>query len=152
MSKDTVNHPSHYNTGRFEVIEVIEDWRLSFHLGNTIKYIARADHKGKPVEDLQKARWYLDREIELRSMAAVQSDIVAMIQQNLPFVHPGLYSFEALMKQIGAKPKNSEEVSKAGKALQKAGGDVGHGRRLIFVRKARKRYYRIQGPAGDIPF
>lgn len=58
-----VNHPRHYNFGTIEVIDVIEDWNLGFHLGNTIKYIARAPHKGSELEDLKKARWYLDRKI-----------------------------------------------------------------------------------------
>jgi Protein of unknwon function (DUF3310) len=60
---DHVNHPSHYKLGNVEVIDAIESWCLGFHLGNAVKYIARADHKGKRLEDLQKARWYLDREI-----------------------------------------------------------------------------------------
>jgi hypothetical protein len=56
-----IDHPKYYNTGNIEVIEAIEDWKLGFHLGNAIKYIARAQHKGKLVEDLQKAKWYLER-------------------------------------------------------------------------------------------
>lgn len=60
---ETVDHPKHYNQGQFEVIDVIEDWNLGFCLGNTVKYIARAGHKGDRLEDLKKARWYLDREI-----------------------------------------------------------------------------------------
>jgi hypothetical protein len=61
---DPVNHPSHYVAGRrHEPIDVIEDWRLGFHLGNTVKYIARAGRKEDASEDLRKARWYLDREI-----------------------------------------------------------------------------------------
>lgn len=63
---EAVNHPAHYNVGKIEVIEAIEDWNLNFSLGNAIKYIARADHKDKPLEDLKKARWYIDREIERR--------------------------------------------------------------------------------------
>lgn len=63
---DNVNHPSHYNSGDIEVIDAIEDWNLDFCLGNAVKYIARADHKGKPVEDLEKAIWYLEREVERR--------------------------------------------------------------------------------------
>ena len=63
VSKEAVNHPQHYNTGKHEVIDVIEDWKLSFNLGNTVKYIARHEHKEKPVEDLLKAWWYLTREI-----------------------------------------------------------------------------------------
>lgn len=62
-----VDHPSHYNVGRIEVIDAIEEWGLNFNLGNAVKYIARADHKGKPIEDLEKARWYIEREIERRA-------------------------------------------------------------------------------------
>lgn len=61
---DKVNSPSHYNAGAIEVIDAIEDWQLGFHLGNVVKYVARAGHKGAKVEDLKKARWYLNREIE----------------------------------------------------------------------------------------
>lgn len=60
----TVDHPKHYNAGRIEVIDAIEDWKLGFHLGNVVKYVARAEHKGKPLEDLKKAQWYLNRAIE----------------------------------------------------------------------------------------
>ena len=63
---NAVNHPAHYNVGKIEVIDAIEDWGLGFSLGNAIKYIARADHKGRPVEDLEKAVWYIRREIERR--------------------------------------------------------------------------------------
>lgn len=65
----TVNHPSHYNAGKYEVIDVIEDWSLGFNLGNAVKYIARADHKGDAVTDLEKAEWYIRREIERRKGA-----------------------------------------------------------------------------------
>ncbi|MBS1960721.1 MAG: DUF3310 domain-containing protein [Bdellovibrionales bacterium] len=62
---DVVNHPSHYTDGKIEVIEYIEDKKLGFNLGNTIKYISRAGKKNpdKEIEDLQKAKWYLEREI-----------------------------------------------------------------------------------------
>ena len=60
---DAVNHPSHYTKGKIEVIDFIEDQQLGFHLGNVVKYVARADAKGKMLEDLEKARWYLDRKI-----------------------------------------------------------------------------------------
>ena len=65
MSKEMIDHPLHYNTGRYEAIDVIEDWNLGFNLGNTIKYISRAGHKDKDkiIEDLKKALWYLIREI-----------------------------------------------------------------------------------------
>lgn len=63
---DLVNHPPHYTQGRFEVIEVIEDWKLNYKLACVIKYIARCDFKNDPLQDLKKARWYLDREIVQR--------------------------------------------------------------------------------------
>lgn len=62
---DVVNHPKHYNHGKFECAEVIEDWKLGYHLGNCVKYICRCEHKGKKLEDLKKAKWYLDRQIQL---------------------------------------------------------------------------------------
>lgn len=63
---DNVNHPKHYTEGRkYEPIEVIEDWKLDFCLGNAVKYISRAGRKDetKTIEDLEKAKWYIDREI-----------------------------------------------------------------------------------------
>lgn len=63
---DVVNHPSHYTDGKIEVIDFIEDKGLNFHRGNAVKYIARAGKKdkSKEAEDLRKAVWYLNREIE----------------------------------------------------------------------------------------
>ena len=65
---DSVNHPQHYGgaTNPYEAIKVIEAWGLGFCLGNAIKYIARAGKKADLIEDLKKARWYLDREISTR--------------------------------------------------------------------------------------
>lgn len=64
---DAVNHPTHYTAYGAEVIEITE--HLNFCMGNAVKYIARADLKGKPLEDLKKARWYIDREIARREQA-----------------------------------------------------------------------------------
>lgn len=63
---DNVNHPSHYTDGNIEVIDFIEDKKLNYHLGNAVKYISRAGKKDpeKYTEDLQKAVWYLQREID----------------------------------------------------------------------------------------
>lgn len=63
---DMIDRPPHYTATRVEPIDVIEAWGLGFHLGNCLKYIARCDLKGRPIEDLEKARWYLDREISRR--------------------------------------------------------------------------------------
>jgi hypothetical protein len=61
---DPVNHPAHYKVGGIETIDFIEAKALSYHLGNAVKYITRADHKGNRLQDLQKAKWYIDRAIE----------------------------------------------------------------------------------------
>jgi len=60
---DVVNHPAHYKVGGIEVIDFIESKNFSYNLGNVIKYVSRADHKGNKLEDLKKAQWYLTREI-----------------------------------------------------------------------------------------
>jgi hypothetical protein len=75
---DAVNHPSHYNSGKIEVIEAIEDWKLNYHRGNAVKYIARAGKKdpNKEIEDLQKAVWYLNRNIETLKAVKDQRDVV----------------------------------------------------------------------------
>jgi len=57
--------PKHYTELQPEPISVIEGWQLGFNLGNCVKYISRAGRKSAdPVEDLRKAAWYLEREIE----------------------------------------------------------------------------------------
>ena len=60
-----LTNPKHYKIGSVEAITVIEDWNLDFHLGNVIKYIARACHKGDLIGDLKKASWYINRKIQL---------------------------------------------------------------------------------------
>jgi hypothetical protein len=62
---DSVSRPAHYTDGKIEVIDFIEDKKLGFHLGNAVKYIARAGKKdpAKHIEDLKKAAWYVNREI-----------------------------------------------------------------------------------------
>ncbi len=61
MKKEMVNHPSHYNQGKIEVIDAIEDWGLNFSEGCVVKYVARYRYKDAPLKDLKKAKWYLDR-------------------------------------------------------------------------------------------
>ena len=60
------DHPNHYNQGEIEVIDFIDDWNLSFYPGNIIKYVARAPYKNNELEDLKKAKFYLDRLISLK--------------------------------------------------------------------------------------
>jgi hypothetical protein len=68
-NEDVINHPSHYTRGKIEVIDFIEDQQLPYHLGNVIKYIARAGYKGDKLEDLKKSAVVL-RPIHQRGNAA----------------------------------------------------------------------------------
>ena len=70
--EEQVNHPSHYNQG-IEPIEVIESWDLNFNLGNVIKYTLRAPYKENMIQDLEKAKWYLEREINRLKEASVSN-------------------------------------------------------------------------------
>lgn len=65
VKTESVNHPKHYGgkDNPYEAIKVIEAWNLGFNLGNTIKYISRAGKKDDLVQELEKALWYLKREI-----------------------------------------------------------------------------------------
>jgi hypothetical protein len=63
---DMINSPPHYRRGGMESIDVIEAFGLGFRLGNVVKYVLRADHKGQALQDLKKALWYLQREIDKR--------------------------------------------------------------------------------------
>lgn len=69
--REAVNHPAHYGgaDNPYEAIKVIEAWELGFCLGNTVKYISRAGKKDAALQDLKKARWYLDREISNQEKA-----------------------------------------------------------------------------------
>jgi hypothetical protein len=60
---DNVNHPAHYKVGGIETIDFIEAKSLNYNLGNVVKYLTRADHKGSKLVDLKKAQWYLNREV-----------------------------------------------------------------------------------------
>jgi hypothetical protein len=68
-SLDAVNSPPHYKVGGVETIDFIEAKKLGYNLGNVVKYVSRADYKGKLVEDLKKAQWYLNREIQAMEKA-----------------------------------------------------------------------------------
>jgi len=71
---DPVNHPSHYTSGKIEVIDFIEDQKFPYHLGNACKYLCRAGKKNpeKTTEDLRKAVWYINRYIDLLEKEAVK--------------------------------------------------------------------------------
>lgn len=82
--KEAVNHPEHYGGDTvYEVIKVIEAWGLGFHLGNAVKYIARAGKKdpAKELEDLKKGRFYLDRQIKNLEAAAIQATLESVVEK-----------------------------------------------------------------------
>ena len=83
-----VEHPDHYQTSTgLEAIDVIEAFfHDSFHLGNAFKYIARAGKKGDYVEDLQKAAWYLQREISRHASADERLDRAAKEMAGMPII------------------------------------------------------------------
>lgn len=110
---DPVDHPKHYNVGKFEVIDVIEDWRLGFNDGNAVKYIARHMHKDNPVEDLKKARWYLEREI-LRLELQAQGRAVHPMGE----AEPGTEVNEIIAALANLTPKQQDEVTEGLLATQ----------------------------------
>lgn len=61
---DKINHPRHYTAGSIEVYDFIDAWNLDFTIGNVVKYVTRAPYKGTQLEDLKKAKWYLEKAIE----------------------------------------------------------------------------------------
>jgi len=70
VKDDNVNHPSHYTSGKIEVIDFIDDQKLNFCRGSAIKYVARAGkkNKDKEIEDLEKAVFFLNYEIKQLSL------------------------------------------------------------------------------------
>ncbi|CAB4137041.1 SaV-like [uncultured Caudovirales phage] len=62
-NSNMVDHPAHYQGKSFEVIDIINDYKLNFEMGNAIKYILRADKKGNKKQDIEKAIWYLNHEL-----------------------------------------------------------------------------------------
>lgn len=87
---DNVNHPAHYKVGGIETIDFIEAKGLNYNLGNVVKYVTRAGHKQDRLEDLRKAKWYLEREIgtgfvvEPIPAAPVAVPVVPVVVQTKP--------------------------------------------------------------------
>ena len=63
-NENLINHPVHYQSDGIEVIDIIDNFNLNFNLGNSIKYILRAEKKGNKKQDLEKAIWYINHELE----------------------------------------------------------------------------------------
>ena len=70
-----IKSPAHYTKGSIEVWDFIRDQQLNYHLGNAIKYICRADHKGTRTEDLQKAIHYLENELHNTTLQIEESEL-----------------------------------------------------------------------------
>jgi len=124
MNKDNVNSPDHYKVGGIETIDFIEAKRLNYNLGNVVKYITRADHKANRLEDLQKAQWYLSREIGNYPRVAPEPVVkpVKQIAQQLslptPKAHnPQRYGHNTL---LALSRRNKDRMPAAGTILFKA--------------------------------
>jgi hypothetical protein len=63
-NENLIDHPEHYQSDGIEVIDIIDSFNLNFNLGNSIKYILRADKKGNKKQDLEKAIWYINHELK----------------------------------------------------------------------------------------
>lgn len=132
QTNDPVSKPAHYTNGKIEVIEYIEDQEFGFHEANVIKYVSRARHKGKEIEDLKKARWYLDRKIknleEAISPAVSQSPIhsrnltvMAMSATTLHAGNPGYMDWLKVNKPaeyIRLRDRHPETAQVSGPALK----------------------------------
>ena len=102
---DPIEKPAHYNTTSLQPIEVIEEFRLGFHLGNAIKYLARAGLKGDYAEDLGKARWYLKRRISFgvaEGNYAPQVDMAWRVARALETWKPRRYAGVAIASILAA--------------------------------------------------
>ncbi len=107
---DAVNHPPHYGgaDNPYEAIKVIEAWGLGFCLGNAVKYISRAGKKADPVlQDLKKARWYIDREIQTLDPDAARGDradasMARQLQESIARNGALQVEIDALRKRLGA--------------------------------------------------
>lgn len=78
---DMVNHPPHYTSHPSGVETITITEHMGFCLGNAVKYIMRADYKGNKLEDLKKARWYIDREIDRIQSIDISTDPVVQFRK-----------------------------------------------------------------------
>ena len=99
-NNDNINHPDHYlaHPSGVECIEITEGF--SFNIGNAIKYLWRADEKGAPLDDLSKARWYIEREIGRRINAANTAPLVAKPAETIPVEAPRFLDYADAKEQV----------------------------------------------------
>lgn len=128
--------PEHYKKGKIAPIDYIEDQKLNFCLGNCVKYISRADHKGKTNEDLQKAHWYLTRELKTRGIKTTEGkeyeDKFEEFSEFLENIHEhDINSYEEkigkleqmekkLRDELSGLYRKNEELTKSVSQLQKS--------------------------------
>lgn len=107
MEIENINHPSHYNSSCFEVIDFIEIFNLDFCLGNAVKYICRAGKKNSDtlVEDLEKAKWYLEEERRFLSLKK-EKELKSYKEMPLPYAHriTGIFCEGQNFKINGSSP------------------------------------------------
>lgn len=107
MKIENINHPSHYNSSYFEVIDFIEIFDLDFCLGNAVKYICRAGKKNSDtlVEDLEKAKWYLEEERRFLSLKK-EKELKSYEKMPLSYAHriTGIFCEGQNFKIDGSSP------------------------------------------------
>ena len=118
-----VNHPSHYNSGNIEVIEAIDDWKLGFYEGNVVKYVARAKHKGKQLEDLKKAAWYLNRLIEQVEFTPAQKSHDEMPHRENPALVRAAKEAKAVVERLENAKQNRGHLEQKCSMCKGAGCD-----------------------------
>jgi hypothetical protein len=115
---DNVNSPAHYKVGGIETIDFIEAKKLNYNLGNVVKYITRANHKANRLEDLQKAKWYLEREIAGGTQLTPVKQIAQQLSLPIPQAHkPQRYGHNTL---LALSRRNKDRMPAAGTILFKA--------------------------------
>jgi len=107
---DPVHNPSHYKSGGIEVIDVIEAFDLNFRLANVIKYVLRAGRKGDALEDLEKAAWYLDREIDKLEEKAEAEEVATDAAHTKPVVCAEKPESEHLYVDVTSRESTAREM------------------------------------------
>ncbi len=110
QESDAVQAPTHYNMGLVEVVQGIEEWGLPYHLGNVVKYVARAEHKGTREQDLSKAFWYLSRHI-MRLAGNSHKTMLAKMQELMLILKEGEEQYESRIRQQETELQEKDKLT-----------------------------------------
>lgn len=115
---EAVNHPDHYNAhpSGVEAIDLCE--RLGFNLGNAVKCLMRADHKGRREEDLKKAAWYLRRESERCSRWISDDGNVELLAERIMDHEPAGTPLDELLSDIAQGHVTSDDMARVAALIE----------------------------------